>query len=117
MIRVSHFVLCLLTQETTHLELKQSSMLSAIASLTPFSDFNQSPRNMYQCQVNRLLYLSEDDRHAMPLSHRLLKSRERQPQILGFILTPRKSKVPCASTIASPENVPYFAWEPLCLKR
>ncbi|XP_074622886.1 DNA-directed RNA polymerase I subunit RPA2-like [Acropora palmata] len=37
--------------ETTHLELKQSSMLSAIASLTPFSDFNQSPRNMYQCQM------------------------------------------------------------------
>ena len=27
-------------------------MLSAIASLTPYSDFNQSPRNMYQCQVN-----------------------------------------------------------------
>lgn len=38
-------------QETTHLELKQTSMLSAIASLTPYSDFNQSPRNMYQCQV------------------------------------------------------------------
>ena len=76
MIRVSHFVLCLLTQETTHLELKQSSMLSAIASLTPFSDFNQSPRNMYQCQVNRLLYLNEDDRHATTASHRLLKSRE-----------------------------------------
>lgn len=41
-------------QETTHLELKQTSMLSAIASLTPYSDFNQSPRNMYQCQVNYL---------------------------------------------------------------
>ena len=27
-------------------------MLSALASLTPFSDYNQSPRNMYQCQVN-----------------------------------------------------------------
>ena len=26
-------------------------MLSALATLTPFSDFNQSPRNMYQCQV------------------------------------------------------------------
>ena len=42
-------------QETTHLELKQTSMLSAIASLTPFSDFNQSPRNMYQCQVKQQL--------------------------------------------------------------
>ena len=26
-------------------------MFSALATLTPFSDFNQSPRNMYQCQV------------------------------------------------------------------
>ncbi|XP_020616310.1 DNA-directed RNA polymerase I subunit RPA2-like isoform X2 [Orbicella faveolata] len=39
--------------ETTHLELKQTSMLSAIASLTPYSDFNQSPRNMYQCQMGK----------------------------------------------------------------
>ena len=36
---------------TTHLELGASSMLSALANLTPYSDFNQSPRNMYQCQV------------------------------------------------------------------
>lgn len=42
-------------QETTHLELKQTSMLSAVASLTPYSDFNQSPRNMYQCQVTTVL--------------------------------------------------------------
>jgi DNA-directed RNA polymerase I subunit RPA2 len=26
-------------------------MLSVVASLTPYSDFNQSPRNMYQCQM------------------------------------------------------------------
>ncbi len=38
-------------QETTHMELSETAMLSAVASLTPFSDFNQSPRNMYQCQV------------------------------------------------------------------
>ena len=44
-------------QETTHLELKQTSMLSAVASLTPYSDFNQSPRNMYQCQVNYLQHV------------------------------------------------------------
>ena len=30
-------------------------MLSAVASLTPFSDFNQSPRNMYQCQVGTII--------------------------------------------------------------
>jgi DNA-directed RNA polymerase I subunit RPA2 len=28
-------------------------MLSAIASLTPWSDYNQSPRNMYQCQMGK----------------------------------------------------------------
>ena len=37
--------------ETTHIETSPANMLSLIASLTPFSDFNQSPRNMYQCQV------------------------------------------------------------------
>jgi DNA-directed RNA polymerase I subunit RPA2 len=39
--------------KTTHLELHKGSMLSAIASLTPFSDLNQSPRNMYQCQMGK----------------------------------------------------------------
>ena len=29
------------------------NMLSLIASMTPFSDFNQSPRNMYQCQMGK----------------------------------------------------------------
>ena len=33
---------------STHVELDPTSMLSVIANLTPFSDFNQSPRNMYQ---------------------------------------------------------------------
>ncbi|KAG5459467.1 MAG: DNA-directed RNA polymerase I 135 kDa polypeptide [Olpidium bornovanus] len=33
---------------TTHLEETPTNMLSVIANLTPFSDFNQSPRNMYQ---------------------------------------------------------------------
>lgn len=32
---------------TTHQELDPANMLSLIASLTPFSDYNQSPRNMY----------------------------------------------------------------------
>ena len=36
------------TGKTTHLELEPSVMLSQIASLTPYSDYNQSPRNMYQ---------------------------------------------------------------------
>ena len=28
-------------------------MLSVVASLTPWSDYNQSPRNMYQCQMGK----------------------------------------------------------------
>jgi DNA-directed RNA polymerase I subunit RPA2 len=37
---------------TTHVEHKPTNFLSILANLTPFSDFNQSPRNIYQCQVN-----------------------------------------------------------------
>ncbi|CAK4078843.1 unnamed protein product [Aphanomyces euteiches] len=36
---------------TTHMEIKATNMLSLVASLTPFSEHNQSPRNMYQCQM------------------------------------------------------------------
>lgn len=35
----------------SHEEFSPQSMLSLVASLTPYSDFNQSPRNMYQCQM------------------------------------------------------------------
>jgi DNA-directed RNA polymerase I subunit RPA2 len=35
----------------THEETGPTAFLSAVASLTPWSDFNQSPRNMYQCQM------------------------------------------------------------------
>ncbi|GMI24739.1 hypothetical protein TeGR_g9753 [Tetraparma gracilis] len=38
---------------TTHQELDATNMLSLIASMTPFSDYNQSPRNMYQCQMGK----------------------------------------------------------------
>jgi len=38
---------------TTHQEIHPRNILSLIASLTPFSDFNQSPRNMYQCQMGK----------------------------------------------------------------
>ena len=38
---------------TTHQELDPMNILSLIASLTPFSDQNQSPRNMYQCQMGK----------------------------------------------------------------
>lgn len=35
----------------THEEMNATAFLSVVASLTPWSDHNQSPRNMYQCQV------------------------------------------------------------------
>ena len=35
----------------THEETAPTAFLSAVASMTPWSDFNQSPRNMYQCQM------------------------------------------------------------------
>lgn len=35
----------------THEEIHPTVMLSVVANLTPWSDHNQSPRNMYQCQV------------------------------------------------------------------
>ncbi|XP_061179833.1 DNA-directed RNA polymerase I subunit RPA2-like [Saccostrea echinata] len=38
---------------TTHKELSEVAMLSTVAQFTPFSDFNQSPRNMYQCQMGK----------------------------------------------------------------
>lgn len=37
----------------THVEESPTNILSILANLTPFSDFNQSPRNMYQCQMGK----------------------------------------------------------------
>lgn len=37
----------------THVEHAPTNVLSILANLTPFSDFNQSPRNMYQCQMGK----------------------------------------------------------------
>ncbi|KAM0756551.1 beta and beta-prime subunits of DNA dependent RNA-polymerase [Meredithblackwellia eburnea MCA 4105] len=38
---------------TTHQEFSPTNVLSLLANLTPFSDYNQSPRNMYQCQMSK----------------------------------------------------------------
>ncbi|THV08193.1 DNA-directed RNA polymerase I polypeptide 2 [Dendrothele bispora CBS 962.96] len=38
---------------TTHVEHNPTNFLSILANLTPFSDFNQSPRNIYQCQMGK----------------------------------------------------------------
>ncbi|GKV39647.1 hypothetical protein SLEP1_g47390 [Rubroshorea leprosula] len=39
------------TFPATHEEIDPTGMLSVVANLTPWSDHNQSPRNMYQCQM------------------------------------------------------------------
>lgn len=38
---------------TTHVEFDPTNILSILANMTPFSEFNQSPRNMYQCQMSK----------------------------------------------------------------
>lgn len=38
---------------SSHVEFAPTNVLSLLANLTPFSDFNQSPRNMYQCQMSK----------------------------------------------------------------
>lgn len=43
---------------TTHQELFPHSMLSVVAALIPYPDHNQSPRNMYQCQMSKSSALS-----------------------------------------------------------
>ncbi|GMM53943.1 hypothetical protein DAKH74_005590 [Maudiozyma humilis] len=37
----------------SHVEFSPTNILSILANLTPYSDFNQSPRNMYQCQMGK----------------------------------------------------------------
>lgn len=37
----------------SHVEYSPTNIFSILANLTPFSDFNQSPRNMYQCQMGK----------------------------------------------------------------
>ena len=37
----------------THQEIRQTSFLSNLACTIPLPDFNQSPRNMYQCQMGK----------------------------------------------------------------
>jgi DNA-directed RNA polymerase I subunit RPA2 len=38
---------------STHIEYTPTNILSILANMTPFSDHNQSPRNMYQCQMSK----------------------------------------------------------------
>ena len=38
---------------TTHQEIDNVRILSLVAGQTPFCDYNQSPRNLYQCQMGK----------------------------------------------------------------
>ncbi|KAI9376236.1 hypothetical protein BJX61DRAFT_446895 [Aspergillus egyptiacus] len=38
---------------SSHIEFTPTNILSIVANMTPFSDYNQSPRNMYQCQMSK----------------------------------------------------------------
>lgn len=52
--QVNMSIACLeedLRSDSTHQELDPINILSIIASTIPFADYNQSPRNMYQCQM------------------------------------------------------------------
>ena len=42
-----------LEMNPTHMELNKTSFLSNLARTIPLPDFNQSPRNMYQCQMGK----------------------------------------------------------------
>ena len=42
-----------LEMKPTHKELTKSAFLSNLARTIPLPDFNQSPRNMYQCQMGK----------------------------------------------------------------
>ncbi|WJX93025.1 DNA-directed RNA polymerase I subunit RPA2 [Trifolium repens] len=49
----------------THEEIHPTGMLSVVANLTPWSDHNQSPRNMYQCQMAKqtMAFASQTIKH------------------------------------------------------
>lgn len=40
---------------TTHMELSKTAFMSNLANLIPMPDCNQSPRNMYQCQMGKCI--------------------------------------------------------------
>ncbi|KAI9668719.1 MAG: DNA-directed RNA polymerase I subunit RPA2 [Trizodia sp. TS-e1964] len=42
-----------ISPDDSHAEYDPTNILSIVANMTPFSDFNQSPRNMYQCQMGK----------------------------------------------------------------
>ena len=63
--------------ETTHVEMSPSVMLSQVAALTPFSDYNQSPRNNATLSDDSTndMAASEQDRSTSPSPFRPVSFR------------------------------------------
>jgi DNA-directed RNA polymerase I subunit RPA2 len=75
---ISSFDLFIYFKYTTHQELSQYNFLSITANLTPFSEYNQSPRNMYQCQMGK-----------QTMGTPTLAYRKRNDNKLYYITTPQ----------------------------
>lgn len=69
-------------RERTHFEVSPESIFSFVASLTPYPDFNQSPRNMYQCQMAK-----------QTMGHSSYTWRNRSDAKAYRLLTPQKPLV------------------------
>ncbi|KAK1332849.1 LOW QUALITY PROTEIN: hypothetical protein QTO34_006380 [Cnephaeus nilssonii] len=81
---------------TTHQELFPHSLLSVIANFIPFSDHNQSPRNMYQCQMGK-----------QTMGFPLLTYQDRSDNKLYRLQTPQSPLVrPCMYDHYDMDNYP-----------
>ncbi|KNC48846.1 DNA-directed RNA polymerase [Thecamonas trahens ATCC 50062] len=67
---------------TTHKDESPTDMLSVVALLTPFSDFNQSPRNMYQCQMGKQTFGSPSTAYAKRTDNKMYRIRTPQTPIV-----------------------------------
>eukprot|EP00927_Polykrikos_kofoidii_P028733 TRINITY_DN25005_c0_g1_i1.p1 TRINITY_DN25005_c0_g1~~TRINITY_DN25005_c0_g1_i1.p1 ORF type:complete len:1270 (+),score=180.47 TRINITY_DN25005_c0_g1_i1:65-3874(+) len=57
----------------THEEVTPNEVFSALAALTPFSNHNQSPRNMYQCQMLKQTMGTPYHNHAYRTDNKVYK--------------------------------------------
>ncbi|KAN0060699.1 hypothetical protein ACQY0O_007357 [Thecaphora frezii] len=67
---------------TTHVEISPTNMLSVIANMTPFSDFNQSPRNVYQCQMGKQSFSHPSNAIAKRTDNKLYRIQTPQTPIV-----------------------------------
>lgn len=66
----------------THVELKPTEFFSFLAALTPFSNHNQSPRNMYQCQMLKQTMGTAYHCHAYRSDNKIYKIQNPQKPIV-----------------------------------